>query len=249
MTPVSEAYLMDCMEYMRNIPDKYFDLAISDPQYGIGADNPSIKPCKVQQKNGTVLSVKQNIYPKKNWDKKIPDKKFFKELFRVSKNQIIWGANYFGLKGGMIVWDKLNGDSDQFGCEIAYQSFNNRTDIVYFMWRGMIQGSYCGKNIRNALIQIGNKKMNEVRIHPTQKPVALYAYLLRQFAKPGDKILDTHLGSGSSRIAAFKMGFDFYATEIDKDYFLTQEERFRKECLRETTAKDGRVYVQPGLFL
>jgi len=92
----------------------------------------------------------------------------------------------------------------------------------------------------------GDKK--DRRFHPTQKPVALYAYLFRQFAKPGDKILDTHLGSGSSRIAAYKMGFDFYATEIDKEYYTLQEERFRKECLRETTVADGRVYVQHGIF-
>jgi site-specific DNA-methyltransferase (adenine-specific) len=226
--PISEVYNIDCMEGMAKYPDKYFELAICDPPYGIGADKQSIKPILVKQKNGTTLKVKNtNQYTQKNWDSTIPTDKYFNELKRVSKNQIIWGANYFGLIGGYLVWDKLNGDSDQFDCEIAYNSFNNRTDLIYFMWQGMFQGVYCGRDIRKALIQQGNKQLNEKRLHPTQKPVALYKWLLDKYAKEGDKILDTHLGSGSSRIAAYDYGFDFIGFELDKDYFEAQEKRFK----------------------
>lgn len=246
--PISEVYNMDCMDYMKSIPDKFFDLAVVDPPYGIGADKPSIKPCLVKQKNGTILPIKQPGYIHKNWDDQIPDDSYFEELQRVSKNQIIFGANYFPrLSGGMIVWDKLNGDTDQYGCEIAYQSFNQRTDILYYMWRGMIQGACCSKNIQKAIIQQGDKTKNEKRIHPTQKPIPLYHWIFKNYANPGDKILDTHLGSGSSRIAAYKLGFDFYATEIDMEYFEAQEERFRRECHGEIKTEKGTL-VQTSLF-
>jgi len=211
----------DNMELMARYPDKFFDLAIVDPEYGIGASKPSKKPDTVKQKNGSILSVKSPIYEHKDWDDKPAGKEYFDELFRVSKNQIIWGVNYYDYKfgPGRIVWDKLNGESDQMGCEIAFCSLYNRADIVYFMWQGMFQGVYCGKEVRRALVQQGNKTLNEKRIHPTQKPVALYKYLIKEFAQPGDKILDTHLGSQSSRIAAHDMGFDFYGCELDKNYF------------------------------
>jgi len=210
----------DNMLLMARYPDNYFDLAIVDPPYGIGADKQSIKPILVKQKNGTTLKVKNtNQYTQKNWDNTIPMDKYFNELKRVSKNQIIWGANYFGLIGGYLVWDKLNGDSDQFDCEIAYNSFNNRTDLIYFMWQGMFQGVYCGRDVRKALIQQGNKQLNEKRFHPTQKPVALYKWLLDKYAKQGDKILDTHLGSGSIAIACHDYGFELTACELDKEYY------------------------------
>lgn len=222
MTPVSEAYLMDCMEYMRNIPDKYFDLAVVDPPYGLDK--------KSTQGRGQMKDRFLNRGNMQRWDIR-PSPEYFKELFRVSQNQIIWGGNYFPLPPCrcFVCWDKQHVLENLSQCEFAWTSFDKPAKLITIPNRG--------------------GQSDKGKFHPTQKPVALYAYLLRQFAKPGDKILDTHLGSGSSRIAAFKMGFDFYATEIDKDYFLTQEERFRKECLRETTAKDGRVYVQPSLFL
>ncbi len=210
----------DNMELMARYPDKYFDLAIVDPPYGIGADKQSIKPELVKQKNGVYLKVKNsNKYTQKNWDESIPDVEYFKELFRVSKNQIVWGANYFGLKGGYLIWDKLNGDSDQYGCELAWVSNNKRTDIVYYMWQGMFQGIYCGKNIKKALIQQGNKSLNEERLHPTQKPIILYKWILDMYAKQGDKILDTHLGSGSIAIACHDYGFELTACELDKEYY------------------------------
>lgn len=211
----------DNMQLMARYPDKWFDLAIVDPEYGIGASKPSIKPNTVKQKNGTILKVAQSNYGKKEWDNKPAGVGYFDELFRVSKHQIIWGVNYYDYKfgSGRIVWDKLNGETDQFDCEIAYCSFNNRTDLVYFLWSGMFQGIYCGKEVRKALVQQGNKKLNEKRIHPTQKPVYLYKWLLEKYAKPGDKILDTHLGSGSIAIACHDYGFDLTACELDKDYY------------------------------
>lgn len=144
------------------------------------------------------------------------------------------GCNYYDypMAGGRIVWDKLNGSSDQFDCEIAYNSFNKRTDIVYFMWCGMFQGVYCGKDIRKALVQQGNKALNEHRIHPTQKPVALYKWLLTNYAKPGDKILDTHLGSGSICIACHDLGFELTGIELDNDYYEAAKKRIMDHQLQ-----------------
>ena len=207
---MNEAYCIDCMEYMRTVPDKYFDLAVVDPPYGISIDGQKGCVCKNPKHNR-----KQHI--KKNWDSRIPDEFYFKELERVSKNQIIWGANYFvehlnqGHKG-WIIWDKGQHDLTMSDCEIAYSSFDCPTRIVV-------------KN-RVELLKDGT-------IHPTQKPVALYAWIYSRYAKPGDKILDTHLGSGSSRIAAYDAGLDFVGCEIDPDYFKAQEERFRRHISQE----------------
>ena len=244
----SEVFNTDCLEYMRTLPDKAFQLAIADPPYGIGADKPAKKPGMIRQKNGSYLPVTLNDYGKKDWDAEAPRREFFDELMRVSENQIIWGANYFGLKGGMLVWDKMNGHSDQFGCEIAWQSFDLRTDIVHYMWQGMFQGEHCDIDIRRALGQQGNKSLNEQRIHPTQKPVALYAWLLKNYAKPGDRIFDPMMGSQSSRIAAYKMGFDYVGCELDKEYFDKGCERFAKECKGEIKLKDGSIVKQASLF-
>jgi site-specific DNA-methyltransferase (adenine-specific) len=224
----------DNMELMARYPDKYFDLAIVDPPYAIGADKQSKKPILVKQKNGTTLKVKNtNHYTQKNWDNEIPTDEYFQELKRVSKNQIIWGANYFGLVGGYLVWDKLNGECDQFDCEIAYNSFNNRTDLVYFMWQGMFQGIYCGRDIRKALIQQGNKQLNEKRFHPTQKPVALYKWLLDKYAKQGDKILDTHIGSMSIAIACHDYGFELVGCELDEEYYKKGTERLKNHIAQQ----------------
>jgi len=229
MNLVSEVYHGDNLEFMAKFPDGFFDLAVPDIEYCIGASAPTKKDARVTQKNGYVLNIKLPTYKKKNWDFKKSSDEYFKELFRVSKNQIIWGGNYYGLSGGMIVWDKLNGESDQMGCEIAWNSMNNRTDIVYYMWAGMMQGVYCGKNVRKALVQQGNKQLNEKRIHETQKPIALYQWLYSEYARPGFKILDTHMGSQSSRIAAYKMGFDYWGCELDNDHFINGCKRFEEE--------------------
>ena len=216
------------MEGMKRFSDKLFDLAVVDLEYGIGASKPSVKPCQVVQKNGNKLFVNSNKHKPKEWDFKMSLPCYFDELFRISKNQIIWGGFYYGLAGGGIVWDKLNGESDQFDCEIAFQSFNKRTDLVYYMWSGMFQGEYCGRDIRRALKQQGDKRLNEERIHPTQKPVKLYDWIYKNYLPQGGKVIDTHLGSGSNRIAADKSGnIDFYGWEIDKDYFDAHEKRWR----------------------
>ena len=214
MNPISETYNMDCMEYMRQFPDKHFQLSIVDPPYGIGVGSV-----------GKMTSVSNKEYSKKNWDNAVPNASYFSELRRVSINQIIWGANFFdgvGLNGGAIVWNKLGKDIGRRNpmpnlsdCEIAYCSM--RTNVKMFSYTQI--GNVYGNDY-----QID---WNQDRIHPTQKPIALYKWLLSNYAKPGDKILDTHLGSGSSRIAAYDLGFDFYATELDKDYFDAQEKRFQ----------------------
>lgn len=194
MTPISETYNMDCMEYMRQFPNKHFELAVVDPEFGIGI----AKSARLVTDKGLKA---------KKWDDKPIDALYFKELFRVSKNQIIWGGNYYALPPTKhcIIWDKKQPESFSFG-------------MFDFAWT-----SFSGSNkIFRRSIQLETNK-----IHPTQKPVALYKWLLSNYAKPGDKILDTHLGSGSSRIAAYDMGFDFYATELDKDYFDAQEKRFQ----------------------
>ena len=217
----------DNMELMKRYPDNYFDLAIVDLEYGIGASKPSIKPNTAVQKNGSKLNIKQPNYTQKYWDFKLSSTEYLNELFRVSKNQIIFGGNYYGLAGGYLVWNKLNGESDQFGCEMAWLSFSKRTDVVNFMWAGMFQGIYCGMDVNKALIQQGNKKLNESRIHPTQKPVVLYKWLLDNYAKEGDKILDTHLGSGSIAIACHDYDFELTACELDSEYYDKAIERIK----------------------
>lgn len=239
----------DNMVLMSRYPDNYFDLAIVDLEYGIGASKPSIKPNAVMQSNGNTLNIKQPNYIKKDWDLKLSSAEYLKELFRASKEQIIFGGNYYGLAGGYLVWDKLNNESDQFGCEMAWLSFTKRTDVVYYLWSGMMQGEIPSKNVRKALRQIGDKKQNEKRIHPTQKPVVLYKWLLEKYAKAGDKILDTHLGSGSIAIACHDMGFELTGCELDKDYYeagikrvknhISQLSLFESTELIQTKQKEG----------
>jgi len=226
-----ELFNIDCMEYMKDCEDNSFDLAIVDPEYGIGASRQSNKSKFVTQKNGTKTYLKDSGYTHKDWDDKPAGPEYFNELKRVSRNQIIWGVNYYNyiFGSGRIIWDKLNDHSDQNDCEIAYNSLNNRQDIVRYLWSGFIQGLIIGGNSREALQQIGDKSKNEKRIHPTQKPVKLYNWLLTNYAKPNQRILDTHLGSGSSAIAAHYFGVDFVGCELDEDYFNAAKERFDDE--------------------
>ena len=232
-------YNGDCMELMRQTPDKYYDLALVDPPYGINVakmaytqeDN---RPCK--QKNGTTLNVKKKKYKHGDWDKEPAGIDYLIELKRISKHQIIWGINYmdFHLKGGRLIWNKLVPDGVSFSdCEIAYCSMFERVENVYFKWAGMMQGIYCGKNIEKATTQQGNKQLNEERIHPTQKPVKLYEWILAQYAKPNMKILDTHLGSASIAHAIDKankldnMNLEFVGIELDTEYFDAALKRFK----------------------
>lgn len=210
---------------MRQYPDNYFDLAIVDPQYGIGEDGGKNRGFYATQKNGDKVFIPSGNYIKTGRDSRPTDPEYFDELFRVSKEQIIWGANYFRLPpGGAIVWDKCNDGSDQSGAEIAFNSLTKRVDVFRFMWRGMFQG----KSILEGTVQQGNKALNEKRIHPNQKPVALYTWLLQKYAKPGWKLLDTHLGSGSSRIAAYELGYEFTGYEIEPEIFKKQQKRYEE---------------------
>lgn len=220
----------NCMDILPSIPDNYFDLAICDPPYGIGASKPTIKSGFVKQKHGSSLYVPSTDYTIKDWDKSIPSEKYFEELERVSKHQIIFGINYyvrlrdFGV--GRIVWNKMNGRNDQFGCEIAYCSLNKRTDIVNYLWSGMMQGKVASENVSEAIIQISDKRKNEKRYHPTQKPVKLYEWLLSKYCKSGYKILDTHLGAGSICLAVDNMvGLEMLGIELDPEYYKVAKHR------------------------
>ena len=203
MLELNKLYNMDCMEGMKQFPDKYFELAIVDPPYGIGAGSNKFK-------NGT--SRNDIGYKVEDWDKQIPKKEYFKELFRVSNNQIIWGANYmteylFPSKS-WIFWDKGTGDNSYSDGELAWTSFGSVVKKIFISWVGA-----------NA------KERQEMRIHPTQKPVALYEWLLTNYANTGDKILDTHVGSASSLIACYNLGFNYIGFEIDKDYYNMAQKR------------------------
>lgn len=219
--------LGDCMAGMRELPDNAFDLAIVDPPYGRGEDGGTNRCHSVKQRNGTRMLCTDGGYTKKDWDSIPPPPEYFAELRRVARHQIIWGINYYdvALPGGRIIWDKVNDGADQSGAEIAYCSLNERVDIVRYLWRGMMQGL----SIANGTIQQGNKALNEKRIHPTQKPVKLYQWLLAQYAQPGWRILDTHMGSGSLAIACHDMGFPMTGFEIDPEYFEKATDRIRRE--------------------
>lgn len=220
-------YNMDCMQGMKEFPDKYFGLAIVDPAYGRKEHGGRNRSGYVKQKNGSKIFVKDGQYENRNWDNEPPSEEYFNELIRVSKNQIIWGCNYFDypLIGGRIIWDKCNDGSDQSDAEIAYCSMNNRVDIFRYMWRGMFQG----KSITEGTTQQGNKKLNEKRIHPTQKPVVLYEWLLNRYAKPNDIILDTHVGSASSLIACYNTNHKFVGFELDEYYYKVSKQRLDAE--------------------
>jgi site-specific DNA-methyltransferase (adenine-specific) len=203
MTPTiigkASIYNVDCMEYMATLPDKAFDLAIVDPPYRDASDNQPTKT--MRQKAGGSM---------RNFGDK-PDSEYFKELFRVSKNQIIWGGNYFPLPPsiGIVFWDKVQPWPNFSAGELAWTSFECVTRMFRFDNR------------------TGDK------IHPTQKPVALYEWLLANYAKPGQRILDTHMGSGSSVIAADNLGFEIVATELDQDYFNAACKRIEQATAQE----------------
>ncbi len=205
--PKSEVFNSDCLEGMKQYPDKYFELAIVDPPYGIDG---TVEIGFGDTKSGRVN--RPSKWGQKEWDKERPTKAYFDELKRVSKNQIIFGGNYFAdlLEPSRcwIVWDKMQ-RVNQADAELAWTSFTNSVRVYQF---------HCSKL---------QGFQNPNRFHPTQKPIELYRWLLTNYAKQGDKILDTHLGSGSSRIAAHQLGFDFTGYEIDKDYFDASEKRFK----------------------
>lgn len=197
---LNKLYNMDCMEAMKDIPDKYFELAIVDPPYGIGAG-------KEKAHNGW------KDYGIKHWDNNSPEQSYFSELFRVSKNQIVWGANHYISKlpkdfSCFLIWDKGQRDFSLADGEMAWTSFKSAARFFNYSRAEALQ---------------------EGKIHPTQKPIALYSWLLNSYAKKGDKILDTHVGSGSSLIACHRLGFEYMGFEIDKDYYEAATKRLARE--------------------
>lgn len=216
----------DCMEYLPQFPDKYFDIAVVDPEYGRKEHGGRSRSGYVKQKNGSKIYVPDGQYQNRGWDNKPAGKEYFDELLRVSKHQIIWGVNYFDypLAGGRIIWDKCNDGSDQSDAEIAYCSLNNRIDIFRYMWRGMFQG----KSIAEGTVQQGNKNLNEKRIHPTQKPVNLYRWIAQKYIEKGWKVLDTHVGSASSLIAYEEYGIDYVGFEKDRYYYDLANKRMQE---------------------
>jgi site-specific DNA-methyltransferase (adenine-specific) len=208
----SEVYNMDCMELLRQTPDKYYSLCVVDPPYGIGEDGRKGVRTSPSRPNSYNREPK---YAAKGWDNEPPSKEYFIELLRVSKKVIIWGANHFienipnQNSSCWIVWDKKNEGTDFADCELAWT--NMKTAVRKYTIH-KFEGTRGGKDC----------------IHPTQKPVKLYEWLLKNYAKVGDKILDTHLGSGSSRIAAHKAKLDFVGCELDTEYFNAQEKRFKQ---------------------
>jgi site-specific DNA-methyltransferase (adenine-specific) len=205
------------MEGMKEFPDKYFELAIVDPPYFDGPNKRMYYGQKVNK-----LNIRRKDYPViEKWD--VPNEEYFKELFRVSQNQIIWGCNYFDyiFGPGRIIWDKVNGESSFSDAEIAYCSMHDSVRMFRYMWNGMLQG----KSMSEGHIMQGDKTKNEFRIHPTQKPVVLYEWQLIKYMKPGWKLLDTHVGSASSLIACHKHGFDYVGLEKDKEIYLMANER------------------------
>lgn len=219
-------YNMDCMNGMKEFPDKYFDLAIVDPPYFSGPERRSFYGKRISS-IGVKRSYNPSLVP---W--KVPDDSYFEELFRVSKNQIIWGINYFNypVGSGRIVWNKCNGANTFSDCEIAFCSMHNSVRLFSFLWNGMMQG----KSIDEGWIQQGDKRKNEVRIHPTQKPVALYEYLLVKYARPGEIILDTHVGSASSLIACHRTRHKYVGFEINTEYYDKAKERLDMEMAQKT---------------
>ena len=200
-------YNIDNIEFMKTKPDNHYDLAIVDPPYGIGVT-----------KNKRLNNNSDN-----DWDSKIPEPEYFEQLFRISKNQIIWGGNYFieHLKNSrcFINWDKLNHSDTYADCEMAWTSFDKNAKIFKYMWDGNRYG------FKGNIKGVG---MPTIRTHPTQKPIDLYRWCLNTFAEKGMKILDTHGGSMTIAIACDKEGFDLDICEIDKEYFETGQKRYNE---------------------
>ena len=218
--PLNIVYNEDCMVGMARFPDKHFDLAVVDPPYFSGPERRAYYGSSVSTQH-----VARKQYPvTKAWQ--VPGTDYFRELERVSKRYIVWGCNYFDYRfaPGRIVWDKCNGSSTFSDCEIAATNIHDSVRLYRYMWNGMMQG----KSVDEGHVMRGNKATNDVRIHPTQKPIDLYRWIFRTYAAEGWRILDTHVGSGTSRRAAWEMGLEFVGFEIEKVYFDLQEAHFQE---------------------
>ena len=210
-------YNKDCIKALKEMQDNQFDLAIVDPPYGIGVNKGGHSLAGNGDFKGGNFNVKATKYVGGEWDNERPNEEYFKELLRGSKNVIIWGGNYFAdllpSSSCWIVWDKENVTSYQADCELAYTNFDTAVRKYRYRWWGLLQE---------------DMKNKEKRIHPTQKPIRLYEWLLMNYAKDGDKILDTHLGSGSIAIACHNLGFDLEGYELDKEYFDAAKKRLEQ---------------------
>ena len=225
MIELNKIYNQDCMEIMKQLPDKYIDLIITDPPYGIGAKNITNNKSRggITGFNGERRKKKVEAKEWKDngeWDNSIPSEEYFKEMIRVSKNQIIFGGNYMTtyLKPSScwIVWDKDNGDNDFADCELAWTSFPKAVRKFKWRWNGMLQE---------------DMKNKEERKHPTQKPLALGRWLLKRFANEGDKIFDPFAGSGTFLVASKQMGFEYVGCEINPDYVKIANERLSQKTM------------------
>lgn len=216
-----DLYNADCMDAMKEFPDKFFDLAIVDPPYGIGILSMQYTKGAVRQGYGSHSAERRDYWKQAQWDMK-PDKKYFDELFRVSQKQIIWGGNYFAdmipPSKSFVIWDKRVHEScknDFADCEYAWLSPGMGVARIYrYLWFGYVQS---------------DMKNKEERFHPTQKPTSLYLWLLDNYAKKGFKILDTHAGSASSLVACHRAGIDGWGFEIDRDYYKQAKLRLDRE--------------------
>lgn len=227
---------VDYKKGLQRFSDKFFDLAVEDPEYGVKQHGGVKRSGKALQKNGSKIYVKDGGYEKLDWDNKPAGPDYGEIIFKKSKNQIIFGANYFDwivgktflpprrnefqdfiqvFPTGWIIWDKMNGNSDQYDCELAWTSFDRPTIIKQFLWNGMLQGSAADGRVME-----GNKKLNQKRFHPTEKPIPFYKWILKDYAKIGNIILDTHSGSGALPCACEDMGFNYVAFEIETKYYL-----------------------------
>lgn len=247
MNLVSKVYHMHNCLFLQNMPTKKIDFVYDDPPYAIGESNKNHKSrnTAIKQKNGNKLKAKDNCYVSEDWDNKAPSDQYFNHLFRTSKVQVIWGGNYFKQLGipfktprrndflqfikdypiGWILWDKVNSTNDFNDCELAWTNTDKPSVIIQFMWNGMMQG----KSITEGTMQQGNKKLNEKRIHPTQKPMAINRWIFHNYL-PKDIInpvvYDGHVGSGGSRITAHEYNCHFIGCETSLINFNNQEKRF-----------------------
>jgi len=214
----------DCMNHMANLPAGFYDLAIVDPPTGQKEDRKhATRPARVKQRNGNYLRIKKP-HAVTDWDSSQPDQFFFDELLRVSKYQIIMCENRLNFdqkkdSSGRIVWNLLR-DNDFSSCQIMWTNLFSKVEYFEYLWNGMQQGTTI-----NSRVQIGNKSKNEQRIHPSQKPVIVYRYLLRKYARPGWKIFDPMFGSASSAIACHMDGFFYTGTERHKNHFEDAKKR------------------------
>ena len=234
--------LQDNMELMKEFEDNHFDLAIVDPPYYSGPEKKQYYGKRIAKskhsKTGSIENVKRVEYKPSDWADQIPTWDYLNELKRVSRHQIIWGINYFEFANyhpGRLIWNKINQSTSYSDCEIALSTFHESVRMVEYMWNGMMQG----ESLINGRKQQGNKKLNEKRIHPTQKPVKIYEWIINRYVESGQKILDTHMGSRSNAIAIHKanqmdnMNLHLTAAEINTHYYEKAIRRIKENTIQQ----------------